>query len=60
MICYPNRQRAKTIGINRSLLVSTLFPLYYNFFHRLGLEVVLPGALDLMEKDTVKKDAAFC
>ena len=36
----------KTIGINRSLLVHTLFPLYYNFFHQLGLEVVLPGSLD--------------
>jgi predicted CoA-substrate-specific enzyme activase len=52
--------RRQTIGINRSLLVSTLFPLYYHFFHRLGLEVVLPGHLDLQERDTVKKDSAFC
>jgi len=53
--CFP-----KTIGINRSLLVHTLFPLYYHFFHRLGLEVVLPGALEAAEKAVVKKDSAFC
>jgi predicted nucleotide-binding protein (sugar kinase/HSP70/actin superfamily) len=50
----------ETIGINRSLLVHTLFPLYYNFFHQLGLEVVLPGGLDAAEKAVVKKDSAFC
>ncbi len=58
----------KTIGINRSLLVHTLFPLYYNFFHQLGLEVVLPGSLDAaaptgrlpLVAAVVKKDSAFC
>jgi predicted CoA-substrate-specific enzyme activase len=54
----------KTIGINRSLLVHTLFPLYENFFQQLGLEVVLPGSLDagrpLGAKAVVKKDSAFC
>jgi predicted CoA-substrate-specific enzyme activase len=54
----------KTIGINRSLLVHTLFPLYYNFFHQLGLEVVLPGSLDAAGRPlgaaVVKKDSSFC
>jgi predicted CoA-substrate-specific enzyme activase len=50
----------KTIGINRSLLVHTLFPLYANFFQQLGLEVVLPGSPDAAEKAVVKKDSAFC
>lgn len=48
----------KTIGINRSLLVETLYPLYYNFFSKLGLKVVLP---DKIEKEGInKKGAAFC
>ncbi|HUW64822.1 MAG TPA: acyl-CoA dehydratase activase [Spirochaetia bacterium] len=50
----------KTIGISRSLLVNSLFPLYYNFFQGLGLKVVLPGSLNETEKAVVKKDAAFC
>ena len=55
---------SKTIGINRSLLVHTLFPLYYNFFHQLGLQVVLPGSLNAaghpLSAAVVKKDSAFC
>jgi len=50
----------KSVGISRSLLVNTLFPLYYNFFRALGLAVVLPGRLDAEEKAVVKKDSAFC
>jgi len=30
------------VGINRSFLVNTYFPLYSNFFHALGCDVVLP------------------
>ncbi|MGD0152565.1 MAG: acyl-CoA dehydratase activase [Thermacetogeniaceae bacterium] len=50
----------RTIGINRSLLVNTLFPLYYNFFNKLGLKVVLPDKINLKEAAPVKKDSAFC
>ncbi|HWQ72334.1 MAG TPA: acyl-CoA dehydratase activase [Desulfitobacteriaceae bacterium] len=56
----PNQGRAGKIAVNKSLLVNTLFPLYYNFFHKLGLEVVMPGKADLKEKTVVKKDSAFC
>jgi len=50
--------RGKRIGINRSLLVHSLFPLYYTFFSSLGLEVVLPEAKDLEGLD--RKGASFC
>jgi predicted nucleotide-binding protein (sugar kinase/HSP70/actin superfamily) len=53
----PNHS-GKKIGINRSLLVNTLFPLYYNFFNKLGLEVVQPDKLDLKGKVTAKRN--FC
>ncbi|MDA8336432.1 MAG: acyl-CoA dehydratase activase [Peptococcaceae bacterium] len=46
------------VGISRSLMVNTLFPLYYNFFQGLGFEVVLPGGAP--EHAAVKKDSAFC
>lgn len=50
----------KKVGINKSLLVHTLFPLYYNFFGRLGFEVVLPQKAASKGKAAVKKDSAFC
>lgn len=50
----------KKIGINKSLLVNTLFPLYFNFFDKLGLEVVVPQKIDAKKKAIVKKDSAFC
>ncbi len=53
-------QRGKTIGINRSLLVSSLFPLYYNFFDKLGLQVILPDKIIQSDQGLVKKDSAFC
>ncbi len=37
-----NKPPQKTIGINKSLYTETLYPLYYNFFTKLGLQVVLP------------------
>jgi predicted CoA-substrate-specific enzyme activase len=56
----PNNTGAKKIAINKSLLVNTLFPLYYNFFNKLGLEVVVPEKPDVKEKTVIKKDSAFC
>jgi predicted CoA-substrate-specific enzyme activase len=46
------------IGMNRSFLVNTYFPLYSNFFGRLGFEVVLP---DLPTQEGIdQRGAAFC
>jgi predicted CoA-substrate-specific enzyme activase len=46
------------IGINRSFLVNTYYPLYSTFFHELGFEPVLPG---IPSKEGIdRKNAAFC
>jgi predicted CoA-substrate-specific enzyme activase len=46
------------VGLNRSFLVNTFFPLYSNFFSRLGFEVVLP---DLPTQEGIdQRGAAFC
>lgn len=49
---------AKTIGISRSFLTNTLFPLYANFFSNLGFRVVLS---DEVEKRGIDKIlSSFC
>lgn len=56
----PPESGARKIAVNKSLLVNTLFPLYYNFFHKLGFAVVLPVKADVKEKTVTKKDSTFC
>lgn len=53
-----NNIAAKKIGITKSLLVNTLFPLYYNFFTKLGLRVETSDQIDQDGID--KKGAEFC
>ncbi len=54
----PIEEVNKKVGLNNSLLMNTLFPLYYNFFSAMGFEVVLS---DNIEKEGIdKKGAAFC
>lgn len=48
----------KTVAINRSLLVNTLFPLYYNFFFALGFEVGLSEEIDAEGME--RRGAEFC
>lgn len=48
----------KKIGLCKSLLTNTLYPLYSNFFSELGLEVVLADKIDPDGVD--KRGAAFC
>jgi predicted CoA-substrate-specific enzyme activase len=51
----PSRGR---IGMNRSFLVNTYFPLYSSFFTRLGFDMVLP---DLPTQEGIdQRGAAFC
>ncbi len=46
------------VGMNRSFLVNTYFPLYSTFFSELGFETVLP---DLPTQEGIdQKDAPFC
>ncbi len=47
-----------TIGINRSFLTDTLYPLYSHFFTRIGYRCVLPDAIDPDGVDA--RTAPFC
>ena len=48
----------KKVGLNNSLLMNTLFPLYYNFFKGMGFDVLLS---DKVEKEGIdRKGAPFC
>jgi predicted CoA-substrate-specific enzyme activase len=48
----------KKIGVSKSLLTNTLYPLYYNFFNRLGFEVILSDEADACGKDKIQ--SSFC
>ena len=50
--------RGLKIGINRSFLVNTFYPLYSTFFSELGFEIVIPAAPAPRGIDQVS--AAFC
>ena len=47
-----------TIGISKSFMVNTYFPLYYHFFSRLGFQVVLSCIAKQEGMD--RKSAPFC
>jgi predicted CoA-substrate-specific enzyme activase len=49
---------SQSIGITKSFLVNTYFPLYYHFFSRLGFKVVLSGAST--QEGIDRKSAPFC
>lgn len=49
---------AETIGINKSFFVNTFYPLYHDFFTRLGFRPLLPEAPEPEGVDY--KGAAFC
>lgn len=47
-----------SIGINRSFLMNTLYPLFYNFFTKLGFRVILSNEVD--EDGVKRKGSSFC
>ena len=49
---------APTIGISKSFLTNTLYPLYYNFFTQIGFKVILGD--EFKSSGIEKKEAAFC
>ena len=52
------KQNSKTIGINKSFLVNSYYPLYYSFFSRIGFRVFVP---DMSEQEGVDRQRApFC
>jgi predicted CoA-substrate-specific enzyme activase len=49
---------AKTVGIMRSFLTHSLYPLYSNFFHAIGFKVILSDGIDA--EGLSRREAAFC
>jgi len=50
--------KGKRIGINRSFLVNTYYPLYSTFFTELGFEPVVPDSYS--QEGIDQKNSAFC
>jgi predicted nucleotide-binding protein (sugar kinase/HSP70/actin superfamily) len=51
-------QAGKRVGINRSFLVNTYYPLFAAFFEEIGLDPVLPDAP--CDEGVDQRNAAFC
>ncbi len=51
-------EKAKSVGLSKSFLTNTFFPLYSNFFSALGMKVVLPTRVSPEGID--RKGSAFC
>ena len=51
-------ENAPTIGIPKSFLVNTMYPLYYNFFSKLGYKIILGE--EPVRKGIDKQQASFC
>jgi predicted CoA-substrate-specific enzyme activase len=54
----PVEDGRPTVGINRSFLVNTYFPLFHRFFNELGFKLVVPDAIDPEGID--QRNAPFC
>ncbi len=55
---FRHKQRRGRIGINRSFLVTTYYPLYSTFFSELGFDLVLPDSP--LQEGIDQRNAAFC
>lgn len=51
-------ETTKTIGISKSFLTNTYYPLFYNFFTQLGFRIILGD--DPLKEGIEKQQAAFC
>ncbi len=51
-------KEGKTVGINRSFLTNTFYPLYSNFFTSLGMKIVLSPEVD--PEGIKRKRSAYC
>jgi len=49
---------AKSIGVSKSFLTNTYFPLYYNFFTQLGFKVIISD--EPKTEGIEKKQSSFC
>ncbi|MCK5783405.1 MAG: activase, partial [Desulfobacterales bacterium] len=57
-ITENKNQSLKTVGINKSFMVNSLYPFYQIFFNQMGLDVVLPKKPSKEGID--QRNAAFC
>jgi len=48
----------RTIGISKSFLSNTLYPLYYNYFSSLGFKVILSDKVDKSAEDKIR--TSYC
>jgi len=55
---YRGTGSPATVGINKSFLVNTYFPLYFHFFSHLGFEVILSD--NPRQEGMDRKNAPFC
>ena len=52
------KENSKTVGINKSFLVNSYYPLYHTFFSRIGFRVLVPN---ISEQEGVDRQRApFC
>lgn len=56
--CHKENGSIKRIGILKSFLTNSLYPLYYHFFSGLGLCVILPETVD--RQGIKKTGSSFC
>ncbi len=49
---------APTVGISKSFLTNTLYPLYYNFFTQLGFKIIIGD--EAKHEGIDKKESSFC
>ncbi len=49
---------SKKIGINKTFLTNMFYPLYFNFWDKLGFKVVLSDEITILGRE--KKKSAFC
>jgi len=57
-VSQQEAQEGNTVGIMRSFLTHTLYPLYSQFFHRLGFTIVVPDPAD--HGGIAFVESAFC
>ncbi|TRZ51274.1 activase, partial [bacterium] len=56
--CIATVSKGKRVGITKSLLSNTLYPLYYNFFSGLGCEVILADNVDSGGNEKIR--SSYC
>ncbi|MBN1758744.1 MAG: hypothetical protein JW863_10520, partial [Chitinispirillaceae bacterium] len=54
----PRNEGVKTVGLARSFLTHSLYPLFSNFFDRMGCKLLFPDTID--SEGVGRAEAAFC